>query len=354
MALLYAECVGKYANGTTGWADLTNDNVNYYPNFTTTSTIDLGGGRFSDTGAWVNGVTSRYMSVDTSGMSGSTLIIGMCFKRKYEQPTTTRELISCFSTVTGSLPNWKLWYGANGQIYCTNALNQLSGSAPYWATIGYDVWHTIEIKVTHNNTTGTIDVLLDGVNIISETGLDTLYSTIGPPDGVRFLSTIISCELEWFYICDGSGSAPFNDFLGDFRWEQEVVTGDGATANWTPLSGANYTNLDEALGSYDDDTTYISSATTDQDNYVTMNGLTLTGMNSVLFVKHNALARTDGSDSIAMLTLSSATTDQDADYALSTSYEWVVQYEEVDPNTASAWANASAINSAEWGVRFRP
>lgn len=353
MALLFAECMGKYANGTNGWADLANDNTLYTSNFTTTSTIDLGGGRFSDTGAWVNGLTSRWLAVDVSGLSGTTLIVGMCFKRTSEGVSTAREILSCYTTTTGSLPNWKLWYGPQGQLYATNALNAVIDVAPYWAKIGIDSWHTIEVKVSHNNTTGTLDVLLDGVNILSGTSLDTLYSTSGPIGGIRFFHSMINAELEWFYICDGSGSS-FNDFLGDFRWEEEVVTADGTTANWTPLSGANYTNLDEAKGSYDDDTTYISSSTTDQDNYVTMNAITLTSMNSVLFVKHNALARTDGTDSIAMLTLSSATTDQDADYALATSYEWVVQYEEVDPNTSSAWASASAINAAEWGVRFRP
>ena len=67
---------------------------------------------------------------------------------------------------------------------------------------------------------------------------------------------------------DGSGPAPFNDFLGDVRVDARYPTAEGANSAWTPLSGTdNALMVDDPGPPYtpgggpDDDTTYNSTLT---------------------------------------------------------------------------------------------
>jgi hypothetical protein len=111
--------------------------------------------------------------------------------------------------------------------------------------------------------------------------------------------------------------------------------------------------VDDALGAYDDDTTYISETTNNEEATFSFGAFSLTNMSSIKGVWVSALGRTDGTDSLGIIAVSPSGGTKTAigSVALSAAYQWKGGSFPVDPNTSSAWASASAINSADFGVR---
>lgn len=352
MALLYFEQFNKYASGATGWTDLTNDNPDYTIGGTN-PTIVASEGRFGGKVAQWTTVTSRDITVPFAAGAAATniCIVSMCVRLDNGTFTVGQfvELVSCNTTAGGGLRNFRLDVNRGGQLRIIDALGAIVATSGD-TTLVIDEWHVVEVKCNMENS-GSAVVMVDGAEVINVSG-DFLYTAAGPRDYIRLMDGVTYTSLDWFAVMDSSGSY-MNDFIGDMKIEDAVPDADGATANWTASAGSNYQCVDDALGAYNDDTDYISSSTTDQDNYVSMGALSGTGASSFLFAFHTALARNDGSGSIALLTNSSATVSASADKTLSTSYAWKRKADLVDPNTSSPWASVGALNSAEWGVRYR-
>lgn len=351
MALLFFEKFSKYATGSTGWTDFCNDNPDYTNGGNTLVSMAASSGRFGDTCLSYATTTGRDISLPfrDGAATGTVVYMGAMVKR-HTVPTTfvPQELFAVTTSVTLNLKSAILSVGV-GEVTLTNALGTVVGRANGpWLTTGQ--WNLIELSVDCVNS-GSATVKIDGVTVISVSAVDFLYSTATVPNAVRFFDTVTSLYVDYLYVCDSSGSAPFNGLLGDLRVESAVPDADGTTAAWTASAGSNYQCVDDALGGYNDDTDYVSSSTTDQDNFVSMGALS--AASNILFSLHTALARNDGSGSIQLRTDSGGTIAASSDFTLSTSYAWKRKFDFVDPNTSAAWASVTPLNSAEWGVRYR-
>lgn len=126
-------------------------------------------------------------------------------------------------------------------------------------------WNYVEFKVKCDDTTGTVDIRLNGVNVLSLSGIDTKATAQAHSyfDKVQFFVTSYpETWLDDLYICDGTG-AKNNDFLGICKVETVFPVSDvGGKIDWTPSTpGDHYAMVDDGA-LCDDDTTYVEDSTT--------------------------------------------------------------------------------------------
>lgn len=212
-------------------------------------------------------------------------------------------------------------------------------------------WYYIEVKYFANDTTGTVEVKINGVTDIN----------FGPGDTVQTSDQInkvtISNSGGWseeyylddLYICDDQGSVN-NDFLGDVRVDAVLPDGAGASSDFTPSAGSNYQCVDD--NPPNDDTDYVSENTvTDHDTYSMANTPVTSG--SILGVQQLLLARKDdaGARSIRGMIRSGGTDYPGDTHVLLDSYMYFQEILEQDPDTAAAWT-ISGFNSVEFGQRL--
>lgn len=208
----------------------------------------------------------------------------------------------------------------------------------------------IEVKFEIHDTTGSYSVKLDGVEILSGTGVDTKvsgdtwnrfyigYGGQSPYSG--------NYGIDDLYVCDLSGSTN-NDFLGDCRVLTLFPDGAGNSTEFTPSSGSNYACVDEA--SVDDDTSYVSSNIAADIDLYTFGALSYSP-SAIYGVQLSATAKRDsGTRSLKQKSRVGGTTrDAGSSVSLTTSYAVQSTVLETDPDTAAAWTE-SGINASEFG-----
>jgi hypothetical protein len=209
------------------------------------------------------------------------------------------------------------------------------------------------VKAKIHDTTGTVDVEVNGVSVLSLTGLDTRNGGAGVVNDVHYLGMgngSSTTYVDDLYICNDSGSAPNNDFLGDVRVDTIYPTSDGNYSQFTPSTGVNhYALVDETSPNTTD---YNDGASVgDRDSYG-LGNLSALSSQTVYGVQVNAAILKDdaGAKSVATFVRSSSTDSDGASAVLGTSQVYVSQVFEQDPNAAAAWTE-STVNSMEAGVK---
>jgi hypothetical protein len=130
-------------------------------------------------------------------------------------------------------------------------------------------WFYIEWKAFINDTTGTVEVRVDGVSILTVTGADTSARANVFATGATLLSAS-NIRCDDYYLFDGSG-AQHNDFFGPARVRTEYGTSDSAV-NFTPLSGSDNFAMVDDPGDIDGDTTYNHQAASTGKDLLGING----------------------------------------------------------------------------------
>ena len=211
-------------------------------------------------------------------------------------------------------------------------------------------WYYVEIKYFANNSTGTVEVKINGVVDMSFGPGDTVLSSDQIND-IQFGGSKYTGDhyIDDLYVCDALGGVN-DDYLGDIRVDALLPDGAGASTDWTPSAGANYQCVDEVPPN--DDTDYVSENTlTDHDTYTFGNSPVSAG--TIIGVQQNILARKDdaGARSIKGMIRSGGTDYPQTTHVLGDSYIYFLDIFEQDPNTAAAWIIAG-INAAEFGQRL--
>jgi len=285
-----------------------------------------------------------------SGQSPQTVIVGVVFyKNSTGDPTahTTYSLINISDSHVDGNKHINACINSAGNIEVYRDTTLLGTSSG--AQIQNYTWHCLEIKVYIHNTAGTVDIELDGVNILSLTSQDTL--TGSNAYARKFMFHPIHNDLQTYFDCiwivDTAGSAPQNDFLGDCRCDVIRPDGVGNQSDFTPSAGSNYENVDDITP--DDDTTYNDGASVnDQDSYALpslSSGGTIFGVkNSVCIKKTDAGVRKG-----KILTRSNATFYKSNEINLSSSYKTYGKVYQNNPDDAAAWEEAD-VNGMEVGV----
>lgn len=215
------------------------------------------------------------------------------------------------------------------------------------------LWHYYELRVVISDMVGEVEVRVDGNTYLSGTLLDTrnggaTVDTIRFGDRGNFDGTQI---LDDIYICDGTGSAPTNTFLGDVKVESIFPSGNG---NSSVLVGSDGNSIDNYLlvdeSAPNSDTDYVESSTVgDKDTYAYGN-LTAT-LGTVYGVQVLPWAKkTDaGARKIASIARLSGTEVDSADKTLFTDYSYYLDVREAKPG-GGVWT-ITDVNAAEFGVK---
>lgn len=215
-------------------------------------------------------------------------------------------------------------------------------------------YYYLEFKVKADDTTGTVEVRVNGTAYLSLTGQDTNNGGTSTINMIRLgymnsgLGAAPGYSIDDVYIvtADGSGAV---DFLGPVRAKCIFPDGAGASTDFTPSAGSNYQNVDEA--SQDGDTTYNSEATAGDHDTYTFGAVGVTG--TVKAVQVNLMVRSDGAgaETIAPMVRISSTDYQGTTQGITTGYTDVSQIYETSPATAAAWT-VTEIDGAEFGIKL--
>lgn len=229
----------------------------------------------------------------------------------------------------------------NGTVLATGTTPIVSGR-----------FYFLELKITIADAGGVAQLKINGTTDINFTG-DTRNGANASAD--RFFiglagTTNVAMIIDDLYVCDGTGSSPTNDFLGDIRVQALFPNGNG---NSSQLVGSdsnstdNYLLVDETAPAVAD---YVQSNTvSDKDTY-TMTDLTPTAGTVYGVQVLPYAAKTDaGVRSIASVARVSATEVDSADKTLSVSAQYLPDVRETKPG-GGVWT-ISDVNSAEFGVK---
>lgn len=215
--------------------------------------------------------------------------------------------------------------------------------------LNWSVWNYIEFSASISDTTGTASLRVHGVEIVSYAGDTKNGGTNDTIDAVRIQRSVgkPAFYIDDFYVCNDTGAAPYNTFLGDTRVYTMTPSAAGNSTQFTPLSGDNYTNVDELPYSAAD---YVSSPTSGAVDTYTLTDLPATAT-TVYGVQHNVIARKGDAGEVSLKPVirsgganysPTATPLVASDVAISELYEQ-------DPATAAAWTVAN-VNALESGM----
>lgn len=220
-----------------------------------------------------------------------------------------------------------------------------------------NAWQRIEAKVVIHDTTGSVQVKVENVSVLTLSNKDTKIAT-----GSANVQNIVCSNSFWgglgagpdLYVKDlaiwDSTGALNNDFLGNYGIAVLEPASD-VSGTWTTIGGAGsaFASINET--SPDDDTKYIYSPWA----AATADVCTLTDLPAaatrVLFAQTVVRARkSDGGDGNLQVGLIATTlTANGADRPITTAYTYWTDISETDPDTSAAWAVA-VMNAAK--IRF--
>jgi hypothetical protein len=341
MALRFCDSADHY---------VTADMLEKWNGSTGTWTISAGNGRHGSASIRQGSESAQNLSktLDSQG----TWIFGFAYKRP--DFTITSQGIVAQMLDAGTV-QVSLLLNVDGRLSVWRGTATAQLATTTLPVIKAGVWHYIEWKVTIHNTTGAVEVRVDGVSVCSASSQNTRASTNNSANQLRLgggsVVTGAATNLDYddVYMCDSSGSLN-NDFLGDIRVDAMLPNGEGSNSQWTCSTGStHYQLVDESAPN--DDTDYLSTAgASNRDSHAMANLPTMTSpvikgvMQSISAKKDDA-----GSRNIKSLCKSGATTSTGTSQALPSSYAYLTQIWETDPNTAAAWTEAN-LNAAEFGV----
>lgn len=277
-------------------------------------------------------------------------------------PTAPQECVASFAVFSGpvSVVSDVLWridssIGSGGIVFKTSASSALitvhrgvSISIGSF-TLPSEQWNWISIKVKMAVTTGTLDIEVNGVNVLSFVGTTRSSGTDICSNLVLGGDQLQDFTYDDIIITDLNGSAPFNALLSDRRIDTILPDATGDSADFTASPAVdNYLNVDESAP--DDDTTYVeASVSTDKDLYnMASMGFSPDSIDAVNVV---ALGRSvDAGGAQVELKVKSGTTEgTGSGQPLMSDYGIIDEQFETNPDTAAAWTE-SEVNAMQAGM----
>lgn len=222
----------------------------------------------------------------------------------------------------------------------------------------------IEWKVVIHASAGSVEVRVNGSStpILNLTGQNTRNTantqwtvfSIGQLDfvGGNWDNRAFTIDWDDVYVCDGSGSAPWNTFLGDIRVDNRIPTGAGATTGWatgpTPAQ-PNYQMVDDAQPNGDTDYT-TASASGVTDTFATTDvpaGSTVYGVQ----VQLSAKIGDAGTGTVAPVVRPSGSDVVGTDFSpVASAYTLSRQVYPTVAGTSTPW-DVSSFNATEFGYK---
>ena len=219
----------------------------------------------------------------------------------------------------------------------------------------------LEVKWNTNNSIAadTFVVLVNGQEVLNvPAGTDCQYQASPGVDTICLNGGSGNNNaynyFDNLYILDLTGSAPYNDFLGEVSVDSLLPIGNGNSNQFIGSdadSNDNYLHVDELPGP-DDDTSYVeSSNVTDKDLYSYAN-LSNTP-ETVLGMQVTAYAKKDdsGTRTGKLITRVNSVDYEGSEFTpVEATYGYFTEIWALNPDDSAAWEEVD-INSAEFGLK---
>ena len=302
-----------------------------------------------------NWVQAAFPSAETA----KTWVVGFIVHTP-DTATSEMYLFRAVSDLITSANHFSVMLNEDGDIIVRSSSDLTDfGSAPAVMTRGS--WNHVEVKFTVDTYTGSVEVKVDGTQVLDLTSIDTRGSSDDVEGGVfgGFVSVGSKPDdtadnfaaVDDIYMINTDAGGP-DDFLGR---KAEVISlppaADTLVQQWdTNSSGAvHYTLIDENGA---DSSDVIRSGTNLQEDLFDTTDISDGGEVFAVKVEVEALAVVDITHSIDVVCKSVSaysqtnhTVDDKLNYTVHT------HYQTADPNTSSAWTNAG-VDAMVVGVKF--
>lgn len=243
---------------------------------------------------------------------------------------------------------------ATGAIEVSRNGTPLATSAAGTVIIGSFTF--IEVRAVIDGAAGIVTVDLDEFNIHTLTTQNTQNGGTGLVDEIRFNGTADIIFFDDVYINDNVGAAPQNGFLGNTHIDFNLVAGDGGTTDFALLEPTTpSTHFDKVNENPPDlDVSYVASdVPTDQELFTVQSLAALSGDGSVHGVQVSVLARknNEGPRQLKLLLDPGVAIAEGADVELVTTYDYVVEMWQQNPDTSLDWVEAE-VDAMEIGCEL--
>lgn len=306
-------------------------------------TIEVGLGQY--TGNALKLVASQLLGFPLTGLGGETGYHRIGFSFKADTISVLSYLFrvgrydAAYTGTVYQAMNVKL--DALGKVLFYGSNNVLQWTSPEIVIIAGN-WYYIEIGYKINDS-GTVEVHING-NLLHTMTIDTKFGNYNNYPSIMGSSDTFHFDNLYF-----ASDTTMPPSLGQCEVETSLPTADTAQADFTN----GYTSIDDPIGNYDGDTTYISSTTLNHKSEFDIADITGVTIHALQLV---TVARTDdvGVRGITPYILSSAArVDDDTEHFPSngTYLSYVSQAHSVDPNTSVAWT-AAGVNALKIGVEI--
>lgn len=298
------------------------------------------GMRLNNTGALVS------MTLDAQ----ATWIVGFAFKTNALSDYGTGLL----RLIDGTTLHVDLRLRATGNMIVTRNGTTLATTTTAFSA---GVYYYIELKITIHDTAGVVEMQVNGSpeTLTFSTGTSTNQDT---RNGGNATANVIELrgngsqtDFDDLYICDGTGSSPYEDFLGDCRAESIFPNGNGNSSVLVGSDGNstdNYLLVDETTPNTAD---YVESSTPgDKDTYAYGNLTATSGTVYGVAVRPYAAKTDAGARSIVTVARLSGTEVDSAALTLTTTEQYHKEVPRVAKPGGGTWA-VSDVNSSEFGVK---
>lgn len=284
-------------------------------------------------------------STISSTTNSTDVIVGIAYNLNVASIDAVQTFLS-FLEGTGDHINLRITNGNVLRLY--RGSTQIGSDGP---TVSFDTWTYLEVRAIIHDTTGVAELRVNGQAPSIVFSGDTRNGGAGVIDGIRLgAPTGIgpgTYYIDDFYVVDRTVAG--SNYLGDVRVDSLVVDGPGDDDDFTPLTGANYENVDDETP--DSDTTYNESAAVNAKDTFTLQdtlnqGATIYGVAHIMTVR-----KTDaGSRTVRGLLKSGATTANQITRAPNTTYQTFFQHNENVPG-GTGWTEAN-VNGLKVGYEI--
>ena len=133
---------------------------------------------------------------------------------------------------------------AGGTLLATSADNVVTPTS----------WQYWEIKTVCHASSGSVIINIDGVEVINVSGVNTQNAGSGAINLIHFRNYSNAggnCLIDDLYLCDETGDAPFNDFLGDVEVHGNKFTSDETDGDFDTNDTSHYGAIDDVGSGYE-------------------------------------------------------------------------------------------------------
>jgi hypothetical protein len=216
-----------------------------------------------------------------------------------------------------------------------------------------------ELQAYIATSTGSIELWVDADKLVDVSNIDTKGTTTATHfNQWRSTAGVGTKQFSNMRIWDGSGT-DYNEALGKVTHNTTVlVDANGTTNDWTTTDTATNYELVDDTTAHDGDTTFLEGATASQTQFVGIvdlpaNRVEIHGVQTTVVARRAA----GGDNDLHLLALSNGVTATGGDEApggqrnLSSSYWWLNEIFETDPDTLTVW-EATAARDYEPGWKL--